>query len=486
LDHHALVAVTDVRGKITFVNDKFCAVSQYSREELLGQDHRIINSGFHPKAFFHAMWDTILAGKVWQGQIRNRAKDGSHYWVDTTIVPLFDAEGKPQEFIAIRRDITIRKRVEEELRLSLERQARLLESARVVRAACWFLNGPKLVFTDSIEEILGDEADPEGVDLAGFSPRVHPEERDAFVRLLSARGPRLSSFECRIRHLEGRWVWTRWSLAEDPSQGGVVQDIGQERKLKAQLSQSQKMESMGTLAAGVAHDLRNLLQAIGGHEELLSLRVPEDPKALQHLETIHGAVDRARALTQQLLAFSRNEPIRKSLVEPASLVREVAALLKPGLGSVTHFATEIGPRASRTLMDPHQIHQVLVNLVLNAKAALAGEGTITLRCGDRTLAPDSLELGDHAPGRYLVFEVSDTGSGIPAEILPRIFEPFFTTKGEKGTGLGLSVAYGIAETHGGWMDCESALGQGTRFLLYLPLEAQEVDEPSGPHPAYAG
>ena len=386
-----------------------------------------------------------------------------------------------------------RAQAEEALRTSAEVQQRLLEAARVVKVSPWSIQKGHLSMSESILDILGYDPSRHVKDLGGMVLFVHPEDRAGFARVSSQAGPATRSLECRMRRDDGGWVWTRWTFGADPSQGGVVQDVTAQRRLQDQLLQAQKLESLGTLAAGIAHDFKNLLQGLGGHAELLGYRDALTQRQQTSLDAILHAVERGQALTAKLLTFSRNEPLKKTSVDLGHLIHEVEALLRPSVSPSIRLVVQTAPDLPRTQADSHQLHQVLVNLVLNGQSAIEGSGTITLRTGRLNLEESQAFEVLRSPGDYLFLEVEDTGNGIAPDVLPRIFEPFFTTKGERGTGLGLSVAYGIAESHGGWIACHSQLGHGTRFRIHLPLEAAPLPpsakdpasdkRPSGPHKA---
>ncbi len=380
-----------------------------------------------------------------------------------------------------------RAKAEEALYASAEIQARLLDAARMVKVAPWSIQDGRLVMSDSIRDVLGYDPSEQVRDLQEVDVFLHPEDRTRFRRVVAQPGPSTRSLECRMRRDDGGWVWTRWIFGTGSIQGGVVQDVTEQRRLQDQLFQSQKLESLGALAAGIAHDFKNLLQGLGGHAELMGLQDSLTDRQKHSLMAIEHAVERGRALTAKLLAFSRNEPVKKSTVNLNQLLVEVEALLRPSVGTSIHLVTQPDPSLPLTQADSHQLHQVLVNLVLNALAAITGAGSVILRTGRVFLQDAKAFEVLRAPGDYLFIEVEDTGKGIPPDVLPRIFEPFFTTKGDQGTGLGLAVAYGIAESHGGWIDCQSELGRGTRFRIHLPLEfapapePRRDKEPSGPH-----
>ena len=244
-----------------------------------------------------------------------------------------------------------------------------------------------------------------------------------------------------------------------------------EENLRTQLLQSQKMEAVGTLAGGVAHEFNNLLTAITGYSELLAQELKDDPRAINRLKSLLDAAMRASELTKQLLSFSRKQTPRMKVVRINELVRKQQKMLGRLIGENIELEAVLDSDENiRVLADPGMIEQVLVNLIVNARDAMPEGGRITLRTGRKILEHRHGSMKDgHGPGPYACICVEDTGIGIQEEDLKKIFTPFFTTKPpQKGTGLGLSVVWGIIEQHNGWINVESKPGKGTVFSVYLP------------------
>jgi len=262
----------------------------------------------------------------------------------------------------------------------------------------------------------------------------------------------------------------------------LAQARAENKLLEKELAHAQKMEAVGLLAAGVAHDFNNLLTAILGYSELLRDALRHDPLLAADVDEIHKAGERASQLTRQLLAFSRKQEVAPRILDVNETVRELEKLLTRIIGSNIQLEIATDPQLPRTKVDPSQLEQVIMNLVVNARDAMPHGGMVRISTSPVTLDAEFTRHQDGtAPGPFVALTVEDSGCGMTPDLLARVFEPFFTTKPEgKGTGLGLSMVYGLARQAGGCVAIRSHVGLGTTVTVYLPLASEDAESASVP------
>ena len=363
------VVITDTNGKIEYVNPKFTAVTGYRIEEVVGHNPSILKSGKTPAEVYQNLWSTIKSGREWRGEFQCKKKNGDLIWESASICPLFNESGKIIRFLAVKEDITDRKRMEENM--------------------------------------------------------LH----------------------------------------------------------------AQRLESIGSLAGGIAHDLNNILAPIMMSASMLNSGLPE--KTFTELvATIEEAAQRGADIVRQVLTFARGVDGRRVPLNPAVIVSQVARIVRETFPKSVAFEVAIPKELWHITGDLTQLHQVLLNFCVNARDAMSDGGVLRMVAENCEFDQHTALLSpDAKPGRYVKLEVLDSGAGIPPEIIDRIFEPFFTTKEPgKGTGLGLSTALGIVRSHGGFLAVQSELNSGAAFQMYIPAlaeselvetESEEIAAPVG-------
>ncbi|MGO9121401.1 MAG: PAS domain S-box protein [Desulfomonilaceae bacterium] len=480
-----LNATTDIallvnnQGEILTLNRQLASSLGKPAEELIGKSIFELSGSEGTLDRQQRLNDIIWTGKP--ARQEDTTGDGRIY--DTSAYPVLRADGSVEGVAVFARDITDRKKAEEELRRSEEKYRGILENIADGYNEV-DLKGNLMLVNDSLCEITGYTRER----LIGLNYREFVDETnaqrvyEAYNQVYKTGKPNRGLY-FEITRMDGskRYCTVSISLVKDGNGApcgfrGIFRDITDRRRLEEQLRQAAKMEAIGQLAGGIAHDFNNILTAIIGYSENLSQSIPEGAPYRDKALRINRAAVRAANLTRHLLAFSRKQVLDLKSLDLNALILNFEKMLKPLIGEHIDIVVELSPSAEKVMGDAGQVEQILLNLAVNARDAMPTGGKLVIETGNVFLDDEyAITHSEVTSGPYVMLAVSDTGSGMDSQTMSRIFDPFFTTKTrEKGTGLGLSTTYGIVKQHQGHISVYSELARGTTFKIYLPLAPDTV------------
>ncbi len=465
-----------------YVNEHVAELTGYTLEEFENGDitlARLIHPDYREQVRQHIN-EMLAVQKPFEITYKVRHKNGGWRWVSEIGVGIF-RDNKPVMLEGFITDISDKKMIENALRESEEKLRKIVEKSN---DAIYVIQGKKFVMVN--EKFLDIFGYSSGEVMASGFTFMNLLDEDSIPLIEERRkkrelGEEVSdriSFVGRTKgdnkiHLEASLATIEWE--GKPAVLGILRDMTAQKQLEEQLRHSQKIEAVGRLAGGLAHDFNNILTAIGGYADIIDRKVDDGP-IKENIQEIITSSDRATKLIQQLLAFSRRQVIKPIPVNLNSIINAMDALLNRVVGENVDYRTYFEEDIGAIEIDPALLEQVIMNLVINARDAMPEGGTLTIETFNTELSSDYGETHpDVMPGKYVALAISDTGFGIAEDIRDQIYEPFFTTKEKgKGTGLGLSTVYGIIKQSGGHVWCYSEVAKGTTFKIYFPRVDKEV------------
>jgi PAS domain S-box-containing protein len=466
--------------RVLFVNPAFERITGYKAEEVLGRSPRFMQGPGSANSEILRIEQALRARKSVRAELLNYRKDGSPLWIEVEASTTTSPSTGIEYFVFIERDITERKKLEAAQREQERSTSTLFSNLPGMAYRCLNDDSWTMEFVSAgCRELTG--YDPEalvGSRVLSFEEIIEPDDRRAVREIVSRAVEKDEAFELtyriRTKGGSGKWVWERGRAVPGPggnarSIEGFITDITERKLLEAQLLQNQRLESIGTLAGGIAHDLNNVFAPIMMAGDLLVDKV-QDKDSSQLLDVVSASARRGAELVRQILLFARGMEGPRVAVQPSALFADIKSFLDSTLPKSIRVGFEIAPGVPAVSGDPVQLHQVLLNFAVNARDAMPSGGRLAF-----TASPVSVSAStprphpDAVPGPFVRIDISDTGCGIPDLLKGQIFDPFFTTKGVgRGSGLGLSTARSIVKAHCGFITFVSTEGIGTTFSVFLP------------------